>query len=275
MDSFQSAYVSLLSEPLLTREQEVALARAALAGDMEAKHRLVEANLRLVMTALKSYSSFALPKEDLFQEGILGLIVAAERFDPERGLRFSTYATYWIRQAMSKAIDGRSRSIRLPSHIVRLITKIDRFCLSFQSEVGHEPTDDEIGDAMGLSVSRVRALKKYSKDVRSIDTQQQESNEGAFVQALVDPSLRPDQWYAIQESRRDLSRLLMKLTAKERQVIELRFPRDGSRFGMTQGEVAEKLGVTKNEVRRLELRAIEKLKVIVQKQELNLMQSLL
>jgi RNA polymerase primary sigma factor len=242
---------------------------------LEAKHRLVEANIRLVVNALKSYSSYALPKEDLFQEGILGLIVAAERFDPERGIRFSTYATYWIRQTMSKAIDGRSRTIRLPAHIARLITKIDRFRDSFQNQVGRGPTDEEIGSAMGLSAARVRALSKYSKDVRSIDAQQQGFTEGAFVQALVDPSFRPDQWYAIQESRRDLSRLLKKLSALERQVIELRFPRDGSRFGMSYGEVAEKLGLTKDKVRRLELGAIKKLKAIVQSQELCQMQTLL
>ncbi|MFQ3678759.1 MAG: sigma-70 family RNA polymerase sigma factor, partial [Fimbriimonadaceae bacterium] len=164
------SYLSRLTRvPLLTPEEEVELTRAVQAGDQKARQRLVEANMRLVINIAKTYRSRAIPLEDLIQEGAIGLMQAAERFDPDKGFRFSTYATHWIRQAIGRAIDNKSKAIRLPAHVSQSLRRIEKERMRLARELGKDPTPDQIAAALGISSKKLTMLVQSSQELLSLD----------------------------------------------------------------------------------------------------------
>src|SRR5438105_2649521 len=164
------SYLSKLTQaPLLTSEEEITLTRLVQAGDMRARSRLIESNMRLVINIAKSYRNRAIPLEDLIQEGAIGLMQAAERFDPERGFRFSTYATHWIRQAIGRAIDNKSKAIRLPAHVSQSLRRVEKERVRLARELGDDPTTDQLALAMGLSPKKLLALLQCSQELLSLD----------------------------------------------------------------------------------------------------------
>jgi RNA polymerase primary sigma factor len=168
-DGIPSYLNRLTQAPLLTQEEEVALTRAVQQGDAQAKSRLIESNMRLVINIAKGYRNRAIPLEDLIQEGAIGLMQAAERFDPDKGFRFSTYATHWIRQAIGRAIDNKSKAIRLPAHVSQSIRKIERVKSELARELGREPTLEQIAVVMGLTPKKLQTLMQSSQDLLSLD----------------------------------------------------------------------------------------------------------
>src|SRR5688572_16133577 len=168
-DGIPSYLGRLTQTPLLTAEEEVALTKAVQNGCKKSKQRLIESNMRLVINIAKSYRNRAIALEDLIQEGAIGLMQAAERFDPDKGFRFSTYATHWIRQAIGRAIDNKSKAIRLPAHVSQSLRKVERERMRLARELGTDPTPEQLASAMGISPKRLMALVQSSQDLLSLD----------------------------------------------------------------------------------------------------------
>src|SRR3954468_18700804 len=169
-DDAVPSYLSRLTQaPLLTPEEEISLTKAVQNGDERARQRLIESNMRLVINIAKSYRNRAIPLEDLIQEGAIGLMQAAERFDPDKGFRFSTYATHWIRQAIGRAIDNKSKAIRLPAHVSQSLRRIEKERTRLSRELGQDPTPEQIASAMGISPKKLLTLMQSSQELLSLD----------------------------------------------------------------------------------------------------------
>ena len=246
--------------PLLTAQQEADLARAAQAGDEDARRRLSEANLRLVVSVAKRYAGRGLPFLDLIQEGNLGLMKAAEKFEPDRGFKFSTYATWWIRQAITRAIADQARTIRVPVHMVETINKLNRISRQLLQENGREATNEELAKAMGVSLAKIREVKKIAQDPISLETpigEKEDSHLGDFIEDH--EAIAPDDAAGSILLREQIEELLTGLTERERQVLELRF---GLKDGKTRTleEVGKYFDVTRERIRQIEGKALSKLK---------------
>ena len=245
--------------PLLTAGQEMALAKAARAGDAEARRALSEANLRLVVSVAKRYAGRGLPFLDLIQEGNLGLMKAAEKFEPERGFKFSTYATWWIRQAITRAIADQARTIRIPVHMVETINRLIRTSRQLLQELGREPTPEEIAEKMEMPVERVREIMKISQDPVSLETpigEEEDSHLGDFIQD--DHVQVPVDAATYTLLHEQLMEVLDTLTEREQKVLRLRFGLDDG-HQRTLEEVGRDFGVTRERVRQIEAKAIRKL----------------
>ncbi len=243
--------------PLLTPEQENDLARRAREGDEQARERLVQSNLRLVISIAKHYTGRGLPLADLIQEGNLGLIRAAEQYDPERGNRFSTYASWWIRQSISRALQQQATLISVPQHMIKVLQQVRTTSALLQQELGREPTVHEVAQRTGLSPEQVRDLIHAVANPISLEMPIN-SSEGSVLGDLIAQEEEAD-W----ETRIDLENLLERLTEKEREVIRLRYGLEGH-TAMTLDAVGKLLGISKERVRQLESRAIRKLREAVQ-----------
>ena len=242
--------------PLLTAEEEGRLTRAARAGDQRAKERLVEANMRLVINVARSYRSRQIPLEDLVQEGAIGLMQAADRFDPDRGFRFSTYATHWVRQSIGRAIDNKSKSIRLPAHVAQSLRKVEKVRQALLYETGHEPTGDQIAQALGLAPNRLQTLLLASRELVSLDS---EVGDGGTTLGglLKDPAAVDAEASALSNEVVDeLRRILSELDEKEQRVMRQRYRLEG-------GETEDELGLSRNRLRQIEAGAVRKLRAIV------------
>jgi RNA polymerase primary sigma factor len=244
--------------PLLTKAEEVDLAKRIERGDLEAKSQLVNSNLRLVISNARKYQGHELPLLDLIQEGILGLIRAAEKFDWRKGYKFSTYATFWIRQAIQRALDNRARTIRIPVHLGQRERKIARAHRELAAQLGRDPTDEELAKAAELTPEELAEARAASRVVTSLDRPVGESEDTAFGALLASDERGPEEEVDIVLREDALRRALEQLPEREREVVKLRYGIDGD-DPTPLSETGRRLGISQDTVRRLERKALAEL----------------
>ncbi len=246
--------------PLLTAEEEVELAKRIEAGDQSAKDELIQANLRLVVSIAGHYNNRGMQYLDLIQEGNMGLIKAADKFDYKKGFKFSTYATWWIRQSITRALADQARTIRIPVHMVETINRLIRTSRQLMQELGREPSTAEIADAMHLTEARVQEIIKIAQDPVSLETpigEEEDSHLGDFIRDESAPAPADAAFYSLQ--REQLMEVLDTLTEREKKVICLRYGLDGGK-SYTLEEVGEIFKVTRERIRQIEAKALRKLR---------------
>ena len=257
-DSLQLFLRDIAQRPLLTAAQEVALAKRIERGAQAAKQRMIESNLRLVVSNAKRYRGLGLPFLDLIQEGILGLIRAVEKFDWRRGFKFSTYATWWIRQAMQRAVQHQARTIRVPVHVAQELAKVRAAERKLSSELGRDPTVEELAKQLGMAVDELDALRASERVPVSLETPIGSDGDTELGALIPSDGPTPHEEVELDLEEESIRRALGRLDAKARLVIELRFG-IGDRDPLTLREVAEQVGLSAEGVRKLERRALMRL----------------
>jgi RNA polymerase primary sigma factor len=253
--------------PLLTPEEEIELAARIKKGDKEARAKMIRSNLRLVVKIAHDYANLGLPLLDLISEGNIGLMKAVERFDPAKGGKLSTYAAWWIKQSIKRALANQSKTIRLPVHLVDKISKMRRVALQMSEELGREPTDDELAEEVGLSSSKVSQLKTVSIRPASLDAPISDDDSTEFGEIVGDMEAQtPFEKLRDQNLRDEVSDLLAVLDEREKKIIYSRFGLDGGK-AKTLEEVGKKFGVTRERIRQLQNIALMKLRRALQKKE--------
>jgi RNA polymerase primary sigma factor len=267
-DSLQLFLKDIGKVPLLTAAQEVELAKRIERGDHRAKQAMIAANLRLVVSIAKNYRNQGLPFLDLIQEGTIGLVRAAEKFDHRRGFKFSTYATWWIRQAVARALADKSRTIRMPVHVVEKLNKIGRVERKLVGEFGREPTSAEIAVELELEVADVEQIRRSAQAPVSLEKPVGDDEESEFGHFLADESASaPDEAADTTIRKETLGRIRGSLSARERRVLELRYGLDGN-HPRTLDEVGRTFNVTRERVRQIENQSLKKLQALAESQKL-------
>jgi RNA polymerase primary sigma factor len=256
-DSFQIFYNQASRYPLLTREEEIELAKAIERGDLEAKDRLINSNLRLVIKFARRYQGHGLSLEDLIQEAMLGLIRAAEKFDWRRGYKFSTYAVLWIKQSMQRGIDNSGRQVRIPAHVAQHERSVNRIERELRASLDHEPSDEEVAEAAELPLDQVKATRDLTRVTTSLDAPVGEG-ETSLGELRAESAADVEEDLIEREQEEAVEAALAKLPEQERRVVQLRFG-TGGRPAYSVRDAARELGVTQKTARELEERALERL----------------
>jgi RNA polymerase primary sigma factor len=268
---FQQYLRDISQFPLLTPEEETRLAKRIRKGDEEAKLEMIRANLRLVVKIARDYANLGLPLLDLISEGNIGLIRAVERFDPRKGGKLSTYAAWWIKQSIKRALANQSKTIRLPVHLVDKIAKIRRVSAQMTEELGREPTDEELAEELGLPASKVAQLKAAAVRPASLDQTVGEDDSTELIELISDASAQdPFELLRDKNLKMEVGDLLNILDERERHILNSRFGLDGSN-PLTLEEVGERFGVTRERIRQLQNIALSKLRKALRKKERPLM----
>lgn len=253
--------------PLLTLQQELELADKIKKGDGEARERMIKANLRLVVAIAHDYANLGLPLLDLISEGNIGLTKAVERFDPTKGAKFSTYAMWWIKQSIKRALANQSKTIRLPVHLVDKIARVRRVSLQMSDELGREPTDDELGEEIGIAGEKVAQLKSLGIRPASIDGPISEDDSTEFGEMIGDDEAKtPFELLRDKNLLREMDGLLDMLDKREMRIISQRFGLDGGE-PRTLENVAKNFGITRERIRQLQNIALAKLRRALRKRE--------
>ena len=267
-DSLQLFLKDIGKVPLLTAAQEVELAKRIERGDQRAKQGMISANLRLVVSIAKNYRNQGLPFLDLIQEGTIGLVRAVEKFDYRRGFKFSTYATWWIRQAVARALADKSRTIRMPVHVVERLNKIGRVERKLVGELGREPTSLEIALELDFDVAEVEQIRRSAQAPVSLEKPVGDDEESEFGHFIADElASAPDEAADTTLRKETLKRILGALSARERRVLELRYGLDGH-HPRTLDEVGRTFSVTRERVRQIENQSLKKLQALAESQKL-------
>jgi RNA polymerase primary sigma factor len=257
-DALQIFLNEIRRYPLLTADQEVELAQRIERGDMQAKERMINSNLRLVVSLAKKYQGQDLPLLDLIQEGILGLIRAAEKFDWRKGYKFSTYATFWIRQAIQRGVANKSRTIRIPVHIGQRERKIAKVSRELAVKLGRPPSDEEIADASELSLKEIEEVQDAARAITSLDRPVGEEGETALGDLLPSDSPEPEEEVQVSLEEQALRKALLELPEREREVVKLRYGINGDEPTPLR-ETGRRLGISPERVRQLESVALKRL----------------
>jgi RNA polymerase primary sigma factor len=263
-----ASYINRLTRTkLLTAVEEKSLSRRISAGDLAAKERLIEANMRLVVSIAKNYMASGIPLEDLIQEGAIGLMTATERFDPQMGYRFSTYATQWIRQSIGRAIDNKAKSIRLPAHISESLRKIDKARAELHRELGEEPTIEQIAAHTGLSMKKMNGLLQTTQDPISLDMTVGDDSTSLGTLILDRTAPNPQDELIAQEMRGEIEAILNTLDDREQVVMRKRFGFDEDDKSVLQ-QIGDELHISRERVRQIESQALRKLRSAARKKRL-------
>ena len=258
-DGLPSYLGRLTQAPLLTLEEEQALTRRAREGDVLARQKLVESNMRLVINIARTYHSRAVPLEDLIQEGAIGLIQAIQRFDPDKGFRFSTYATHWVRQAIGRAIDNKAKAIRLPAHIVQTLRKVERVKAEMTDDLGREPSLDILARECGLDPLRLQAMMASAQEVLSLDMKVGEAENSTLGSLLrAGGSADPEGRMMHSEFLEELGEIVQSLDEREKQILALRLTGLAGQAGSLEGQDQ----ISRDRRRQIEAQAVRKLRAL-------------
>ncbi len=263
-----NVYLKEISEtPLLTREQEVELAEKIERGDERAREQMINANLRLVVKIAKDYSNYGLPLVDLISEGNMGLMKAVERFNPEKGGKLSTYAAWWIKQSIKRALANQSKTIRLPVHMVDKIARMRRVSIILTEELGREPSTEELAEELGLPLKKVALLKRAAQRPTSLDAPIGEDEGASYAEIIGDEkAANPMDELDNKTLHNDLDGLLDLLDERESKIIDARFGLNG-RTPMTLEEVGREFGVTRERIRQLQNLALKKMRSALRRKD--------